>query len=297
MTPMSSPLHPSETTNPDQPFLSLITGSFSTPAGGNPTVAMVEAAYRDLGLAARYVNCEVSTSALADAVRGAAAMGWAGFNCSLPHKVAVIEHLDDLSPAARIIGAVNCVVIRHGRLTGENTDGKGFVEALRRAQDPAGASMVVLGAGGAARAIAVESALAGAATVTIVARHLAAASALAHRVAEQTGAATSALPWEPGMPVPAADILVNATSVGMHPDGEAVVDIDLDSLDPATLVADVIANPPRSRLIREAELRGCRTIDGLGMLVAQAVVAIELWTGCTPDPAVMRTELERIFSV
>src|SRR3977135_3659216 len=108
-------------------FLSVLTGSFALPAGENPTVAMIEAAYRHHGVDARYLNCEVEPEALGDAVRGARAMGWAGFNCSLPHKVAVIAHLDALAESAAVIGAVNCVVRRGSRLIGENTDGQGFV--------------------------------------------------------------------------------------------------------------------------------------------------------------------------
>ena len=143
-------------------FLSTITGCFAQPAAENPTVAMVEAAYRAAGLDARYLNCEVAPADLGDAVRGARAMQWAGFNCSIPHKVAVIEHLDELASSAAIIGAVNCVVRRDGRLIGENTDGQGFLTSLRTVVDPAGKRVVVLGAGGAARAISVETALAGA---------------------------------------------------------------------------------------------------------------------------------------
>ena len=131
---------------------------------------MVEAAYRHHGLDARYLNCEVAPEALADAVAGARAMGWAGFNCSLPHKVAVIEHLDRLAPSAEVIGAVNTVVATDGELVGHNTDGQGFVESLRTVVDPAGLEVVVLGAGGAARAVAVETALAGAASVIVVNR-------------------------------------------------------------------------------------------------------------------------------
>ena len=104
-------------------FLSILTGSFAMPAAENPTVAMVEAAYQHHGIDARYINCEVAPDALGDAVRGARAMGWAGFNCSIPHKVSVIEHLDSLGESAAVIGAVNCVVRRGERLIGENTDG------------------------------------------------------------------------------------------------------------------------------------------------------------------------------
>jgi shikimate dehydrogenase len=156
---------------PETPnFLSIITGSFASPAAENPTVVMMEAAYRHHGVDARYINCEVAPDALGDAVSGARAMGWAGFNCSIPHKVAVLPHLDAVAESAEIIGAVNCVVRRGDALIGENTDGLGFVHALQTVIDPAGREMVLFGAGGAARAIAVESALAGVASITVVNR-------------------------------------------------------------------------------------------------------------------------------
>ena len=107
-------------------FLSELTGSFAMPAAENPTVALVEAAYRHHSMEWRYINCEIAPEKLGDAVRGARAMGWRGYNCSLPHKIAVIEHLDRLGESAEIIGAVNCVVAQDGVLTGENTDGKGL---------------------------------------------------------------------------------------------------------------------------------------------------------------------------
>ncbi|MET0908075.1 MAG: shikimate dehydrogenase, partial [Ilumatobacteraceae bacterium] len=152
-------------------FLSTLTGCFAQPAAENPTVAMVEAAYRAAGLDARYLNCEVAPADLGDAVRGARAMGWAGFNCSLPHKVAVIAHLDELAASASIIGAVNCAVRQGDQFVGENTDGQGFLASLRSVVDPADKHVVVFGAGGAARAITVETALAGAASITVVNRN------------------------------------------------------------------------------------------------------------------------------
>ena len=121
-------------------FLSALTGSFATPAAENPTVAMVEAAYRHHGLDARYLNCEVAPEALGDAVRGARAMGWAGFNCSLPHKVAVIEHLDGLGESAAIIGAVNCVVRRDGALDRREHRRPGLPASLRDGRRPGRAS-------------------------------------------------------------------------------------------------------------------------------------------------------------
>jgi shikimate dehydrogenase len=278
-------------------FLSLLTGSFSTPAGENPTVAMVEAAYRHHGLDARYLNCEVAPEALGDAVRGARAMGWAGFNCSIPHKLAVIEHLDGLAESAELIGAVNCVVLRDGRYVGENTDGQGFLASLRTVADPAGRSLVVLGAGGAARAIAVEAALAGARSVTIVNRDHARGAELAALVAERTPADAELVDWSGPFAVPdGTDIVVNATPVGLFPDVDARVDVDVDSLRPGLVVADVIPNPPRTNLIRDAEARGCTVLDGLGMLVGQGAIGIRHWTGIDPDPAVMRATLEQLFN-
>jgi len=277
----------------DVSFLSTLTGSFSTPAADNPTVAVMEAAYRHHGLDARYLNCEVPPADLADAVRGARAMGWAGFNCSIPHKVTVIGQIDGLAESARIIGAVNCVVIRDGVMTGENTDGQGFVGALRTMRSPADARVCVLGAGGAARAIVVETALAGAAHVTIMARRIGEAEVLAELVRTHTPASADALELVPSMGVPVGtDILVNATNAGLQPDVEGMVDLDLESLAGVDLVADVVPNPPQTRLLREAQDRGCRTLDGLGMLVAQAAVNMELWTGVVADRPVMRRALE-----
>jgi shikimate dehydrogenase len=282
----------------DRSFLSRLTGSFSTPAADNPTVAVMEAAYRHHGLDARYVNCEVQPADLGDAVRGARAMGWAGFNCSIPHKVAVIEHLDGLADSARIISAVNCVVLRDGVMTGENTDGQGFVSALRTMREPADARICVLGAGGAARAIVVETALAGAAHVTVMARRVGEAEILADLVRTHTQASANAVELSPSARIPeGTDILVNGTNAGLYPDVEGMVDLDLETLSGVDLVADVVPNPPQTRLLREAQDRACRTLDGLGMLVAQAAVNMELWTGVTADRPVMRNALEAALRI
>lgn len=277
-------------------FLSQLTGSFARPCAENPTVAMVEAAYQHHGLDWRYINCEVAPEDLGDAVRGARAMNWAGFNCSIPHKVAVIEHLDGLGESARIIGAVNCAVRRDGRLIGENTDGKGFVQSLRGHVDPAGKSIVMFGAGGAARAIGVETALAGATQITVVNRSSERGEELAALLSEKTPAKAGFVRWEGNYAVPPeTDIVVNATSIGLFPDVDARVPVDTETLTPQMVVADVIPNPPRTRLVREAEGRGCTVIDGLGMLVNQGVIGIRYWTGRDVDAAVMRAKLEEIF--
>lgn len=277
-------------------FLSAITGSFAQPCAENPTVAMVEAAYRHHGLDWRYLNCEVAPADLGDAVRGARAMGWAGFNCSLPHKVAVIPFLDGLGESAAIIGAVNCAVRRQGKLIGENTDGKGFVQSLRERVDPAGKTVVMFGAGGAARAIGVETALAGARKITVVNRSPERGKTLVQLLSDKTPAQAEFIPWRGAFKIPAdAEIVVNATSIGLFPHVDARLDIDLDTLLPHMAVADVIPNPPRTRLVRDAEARGCVVIDGLGMLVNQGVIGIKYWTGIDVDPGVMRAKLEEVF--
>jgi len=279
-------------------FLGIHTGSFSTPAAGNPTVVMVEAAYRHHGLDARYLNCEVSPASLADAVAGARAMGWAGFNCSLPHKVAVVEHLDGLADSAAVIGAVNCVVRRDGAYIGENTDGQGFIDALREVRDPAGASIVLFGAGGAARAVAVEAALAGATSITVVNRDAGRGWTLAALLSERTPAEAELITWNRTFAVPEdTDIVINATSIGLFPDVDARLDLDPDTLRPGMVVADIIPNPPRTPLIREAEARGCTVLDGLGMLVNQGAIGVRHWTGVEADRTVMRRTVEEIFGV
>jgi shikimate dehydrogenase len=273
-------------------FLQPLTGSFAMPAGENPTVAMIEAAYRHHGLNWRYINCEVAPEALGDAVRGARAMGWRGFNCSIPHKVAVIEHLDDLGESARIIGAVNTVVRRGDRLIGENTDGQGFVRALKDVIDPEGKRVVLFGAGGAARAVAVELALAGAAQIIVVNRGGDRGRTLTRLLLEKTPVAAEYRPWEGTFRIPQdADIVVNATSIGLFPNIEETPDIDHDTLRPGMVVADGIHNPPLTKLLKAARNRDCKTADGLGMLVNQGVIGVKYWTGVDADADVMRHAL------
>lgn len=273
-------------------FLLPLTGSFAQPAAENPTVAMIEAAFAHHGLQWRYINVEVAPRDLGDAVRGARAMGWRGFNCSIPHKVAVIAHLDALGQSAQIIGAVNTIVRQGDRLIGENTDGRGFVAALRTVVNPRGKSVVLFGAGGAARAVAVEMALAGAARITVVNRTAARGQAVVDLLNEHTPAHADYAPWTGPFQVPPdTDIVIHATSVGLYPDIGAMAEIDTDSLSPGMVVADGIHNPPLTRLLKAAQARGCRTVDGLGMLVQQGVIGIKYWTGVDADPQVMRQAL------
>ena len=273
-------------------FLADLTGSFATSAAQNPTVAVMEAAYAHAGLDVRYINCEVPPERLGDAVRGAIGMGWLGFNCSIPHKIAILDYLDELAPSAEIIGAVNCVINEDGRLTGENTDGQGFVNALRTIVDPAGKRFVILGAGGAARAIAVESALAGAAAIEIVNRTPSRGQALASLVSDRTAATAGFTEWTGAFAVPAGtDVLVNATSIGFHPSTQSP-DVDFSTVHPGMVVADVVANPPQTEFLQRALERGAQPLQGLGMLVNQALTNARLWTGRDLDAGVMRRALE-----
>jgi shikimate dehydrogenase len=278
-------------------FLKPITACLGQPVAENPTQVMIEAAYGQLGLDWRYITLEVGPDDLPPAVAGARAMRFRGFNCTIPHKVAVIDHLDGLGESASVMQAVNCVVRRGDQLIGENTDGKGFLEGVKRRRDPAGQHVVMIGAGGAARAIGVELALAGVKKLTIVNRGRERAESLAALFEKANlGVEMDLIILGGDYAVPAdADILINATSVGLFPDVDARLPLDLSQLQPSTLVSDVVFNPPETHLIADAKAKGCETIDGLEMLVGQGVIGVEYWSGQTPDPGVMRASLEEIF--
>jgi len=195
------------------------------------------------------------------------------------------------------MGAVNCVVRRDGQWIGENTDGKGFVSSLRELTDPKNKKIVIFGAGGAARAISVEVALAGAHHITIVNRS-------AQRGEELTTLLQNKLPcyadfscWDTTFTIPSdTDIVINATSIGLFPDIEARLDFDIESLSSNMVVADVIPNPPATNLVRDARAKGCKVIDGLAMLVSQGVIGVKHWTVFDPDPTIMRSALVKVFS-
>ena len=277
-------------------FKQELTAAFGQPISENPTQVMIEAAYRHHNLDWRYLTIEVGPNDLEAAVQGAKVMGFQGFNCTIPHKVNVIQYLDGLGESASLMGAVNCVVRRDGKWIGENTDGKGFVSSLNEITDPKNKKVVIFGAGGAARAISVEVALAGANHITIVNRS-------AKRGEELTTLLQDKLPcyadfnhWDSTYSIPTeTDIVINATSIGLFPDIDARLDFDLNTLSANMVVADVIPNPPATNLVRDARAKGCKVIDGLAMLVSQGVIGVKHWTGVDPDPSVMRAALEEVF--
>ena len=257
---------------PSTSFRQELVGVFGDPVAENPTQAMIEAAFAEIGMDWRYLTVEVKPEAPGDAVKGARAMNWKGFNCTIPHEVAVVPLLDRLNPAAKIIGAVNCVINRHGELVGDNTDGKGFLQSLAGIHGIRGLRAVILGAGGAARAIAVELGLAHASQITIVNRSRERGEALVRLLGDRTAAASSLVAWEGKYHIPEdTDVVINATPIGLFPDVEARLPVDTESLQPRMIVCDLIPNPPQTRFLRDAAMRGCTVLDGLGMLVNQEI--------------------------
>ena len=275
-----------------------LVGVFGDPVDENPTGIMQEAAFEAAGLNWRYITLRVRAADLESAVAGLRAMNFQGINLTIPHKVAVLRHLDEVAPDAALIGAVNTVRRAGDRLIGENTDGKGFLRSVREdaGVDPAGKRVVFLGAGGAARAMTVELALAGACHITVVNRSPARGQELVRLLREKTPAQAEFVGWEGQYRVPVeADILVNATSIGLFPDVDAVPAVALDTIRAGLLVCDVIPNPPQTAFLKAVAARGAATLDGLGMLVYQGAIGFKLWTGAEPDITVMRWALEAAF--
>ncbi len=257
-----------------------LVGVFGDPVDDNPTGVMEEAGFRAKGLNYRYITAKVLPEALGAAIAGARAIHMKGFNLTMPHKVRVIPFLDGMSEAARIIGAVNTVYEENGRYIGENTDGKGFVEAMQMQGAPIeGKNIVLLGAGGAGKAIGVECALAGAKHITVINRNRERGEELARVIAENTACAAEYLPWEGAVKIPECDILINATCVGLAPHADEKPDIDYDGIRPGMVVSDVVFNPEWPPFLREARARGAKAITGLGMLVCQGARNFTLWTG------------------
>jgi shikimate dehydrogenase len=279
------------------PAIQEIVAVFGQPVAGNPTQYLMEKAFAQARLDWRYLTLEVAPADLHDAIRGLRAMNFRGCNITIPHKVEVIQFLDRLSDAAQLMGAVNCVIRQGDELIGENTDGKGFLESLTGIIDPRGKHIVILGSGGAARAIAVELALGGATEITIVNRGAERGGQLADLLSNKVHVTAHFAPWEGNYSVPhGTHLLVNATSIGMG-NPTALVPLELDSLHSDLVVADVVFNPPHTRLLAEAQQRGCRTVDGLGMLVNQAIICFKLWTGLHADREMMRDALEEFLGI
>jgi shikimate dehydrogenase len=267
------------------------------PVAGNPTQFMMQRVLANTGLDWCYLTLEVAPEDLADAMRGIRALGFRGVSLSIPHKVAAIPLLDALSESAELMGAVSCVRREDSRLVGENTDGRAFLEALRETCEPAEKRVLLLGAGGVARAIAVELGRAGVAEIRVANRTVERGQALVDLLQQRLSVAAQLVPWDGPLVIPGdVSILINATSVGLL-DADARVAIEPQSLHSSLVVADVVFNPPQTWLLEEARRRGCTTLNGLGMLVNQAAINFHLWTGLEPDKSVMREAVEEYLEI
>lgn len=258
---------------------------------------MMQRALSDVGLDWRCLTLEVLPADLEDALRGIRALGFKGASLDLPHRVAAVPFLNQLSESAELIGAVNCIYRVDDQLTGENTDGQAFMECLSELSEIDQRRVLLLGAGGTARAIAVQLGRAGVTEICVANRTAERAEALVELLNERMSVAARVMPWQVPIPIgDEIDIVINATSIG-HLDPDAKLPIDAETLVPSMVVADVVVNPPHTWLLREAEHRGCNTLNGLGTFVKQGVLNFKLWSGCDLDPAVMREALEEFLEV
>jgi shikimate dehydrogenase len=265
------------------------------PVEGSLSPAMHNAAFRELGMAAVYVAVGVPRDFLGDIVNGIRSLGVKGFNVTIPYKITVIDLLDELDDSASSVEAVNTVVNSQGRLIGYNTDGEGALRALEeRLGLIRGKRVLLLGAGGAARAIAYALVKEGCG-VTVANRTLSKAEALASIVKRRLNRELSVIPLERSELEKAlreTEILVNATSVGMYPNMKETL-VTADMLHPGLVVMDIVYKPPMTMLLQEAEKAGATVINGLGMLVHQAGLSFRIWTGREPPIGVMRIAAER----
>lgn len=265
--------------------------------GGNPTQYMIEKAFAHHDLDWRYLSFEVDLEDLGNAVRGLKALGFYGGHCGDPHKQAILPFLDRTTETAAAVGAVNLFFRDGDDLVGENVEGKAVLLAIKRLLDPVGKRFVLLGAGKLARATALELAATGAGEIIIVNRTESHASELAGLLAAKRQIPVSAVPWQGEYAVPPeADVLIHATSIVRQNSAEPVP-LVFDSLRPELLVVDVSADPPQTRLLHEAAIRKCKTVDGLSIFIEQVSLALKLWTGIEPSRDVLRDAVEEYLEV
>jgi quinate/shikimate dehydrogenase len=265
-------------------------GLLATPIGHSLSPAMHNMSLRKLGLNYAYMAFEVGNQQLADVVTGMRALNVRGFNVSMPNKTKILPLLDELSPAAQFAGAVNTVVNEDGKLIGHITDGTGYMRALKEAGiNVSGKKMTLLGAGGAATAIAIQAALDGVGEISIFNRDdefferaLKNAQIINEEMQDVKCKATvyrlenlEALRDE----ISKSDIVTNATGVGMKPLEDQSLIPDSLWLRPELIVSDVVYIPRKTRLLEMAEAVGCQTLNGLGMMLWQGAKAFEIWTG------------------
>ncbi|NJN84148.1 MAG: shikimate dehydrogenase [Caldilineaceae bacterium] len=282
-----------------------IVGLIGWPVSHSVSPLMHNAAFDALGLNWSYLPLPVATEPphlVAEAVRGVRGLGLVGANVTVPHKQAVMPHLDALTPAARAIGAVNTIRVQHdGQLLGDNTDARGFIADLHEhGVNPFGQQVLVLGAGGSARAVVYGLAEAGAASIAILNRTVTKAQELADamgRAWPNCKLSAHTLPDDLPKLAFSATLIVNCTSLGMTPQVERWPWHDEASLGRQQAVYDLVYNPPKTRLLQAAADAGAQAIGGIGMLVWQGAIAFELWTGQPAPVDVMRAAALRAFGL
>ena len=275
-------------------------GLLGSPVAHSLSPAMHNLSFETLGIDAVYLAFDVGQEKLGETVRVFRDLNTYGFNLTMPNKQKVMEYLDGISEAAGLIGAVNTVVNDNGRLIGHNTDGTGYTESVReQGFDLKGKEVTLFGAGGAARAAAVQMALDGVKTLHIVNRRspsFAEARDLADRISRHTScrADLTDLADENAVRslIAGSDLLTNATSVGMAPDTDASPIRDPSMLVSGLVVSDLIYHPRRTKLMEQAQARGLKTFNGMYMLLWQGAAAFRLWTGQEMPVALVR---ERYF--
>ena len=267
-----------------------MTGMLGHPVAENPIDRMFDAVYSHYGLQWQFWKNDIASEQdLAKAIAALQPLGYQGMAITVPYKVAVIPMLDAVDDDVRAIGAANYITIEQGRLIGHNNDGKGVVKAIEKVAPLKGRKVVMLGAGGAGRAMAVEIAWAGAAQLTLVTRREAQGHEVAELVQRASGVPCHWQSWEAPLQVPAGtDLLMNATHLGCAPELEPVP-VDWASVEPGCIAVDVITNPRITPFLAAAREHGCPVVDGVEMLVQLAMQIFERWTGITPEEAVFQT--------
>ena len=278
-----------------------VVGVIGHPIGHTCSPAMHNAAFAKLGLDWVYAPFAVAPDSLAEAIRGAMALGFRGLNVTIPHKEAALGLADEAGEEARVAGAANTLSFIQGRIKADSTDAYGFRKSLEGVGfDPLGKKAVLLGAGGVARSLLVALAQAKAASVVIANRTYERAIKL-KTIAERIGGATQIVAVELGTPgvdtaIAEAELLVNATSHGMAPEADVPLLFDEKVLNRRQLVYDTIYSPRQTRLLEVAREKGCKTLDGAEMLVLQGARSFELWTGQSAPVDVMRKALLQALS-
>ena len=285
---------PQTWTIPDVRGDTRLLGVFGYPVEHSLSPPMHNAALARLGLSYIYVPFPVMPRALEVALRSLGPLGIVGINLTIPHKERALELVDEVTDEAREVGAVNTVHCVDGRLIADNTDGRGFYAPLREAGFEArGCRAVVIGAGGAARAVVFRLAREGAETIWLANRTRGRAERLAEAVADAGYGADRVRPLALDdserleRAIQGAELLVQTTRVGMHPETDAEPPAPVQALHRNLFVYELVYNPMETRLLAEARRRGCRTLGGVKMLVYQGAAAFERWTGIWPPTDVM----------